>query len=140
MNSTPTIKTNEEFNDLLLQASKEACKDPEIDAAAEAVFWASSSNTWFVYCESKRGNFNAFAFDTEDGQIYHVSGPAPKRQGKGFTYLVPSNKVRRGKPIGTRNVLTDAVWAMKTGLETRGTFIRILGVTGMSVTSGGDAA
>jgi hypothetical protein len=119
------IKTPEELSAILSSAIATARKDRAIDEEITTVQWASSADTWFVYALSKvRGTFNAFAISSEDGQAYRIQGAAPKRSKK-TTLLAPAQTMRRGKPIGTRNILTDADWLMKTALETHGTFIRI---------------
>lgn len=119
------IKTPEELSSLLSSAIAAARKDRLVDEDIATVQWASSADTWFIYALSNvRGTFNAFAFSSEDGQAYKVLGAAPKRSKK-TTLLVPAQTMRRGKPIGTRNITTDADWLMETALETHGSFIRI---------------
>ena len=119
------IKTDDELSAILSAAAKAARLNPAIDAEIRSIQWASSGTTWLVYAASEFRNFNAFCFDSETGQVYEMRGGDPKPIKRGSETLMPATKARRGKPIGTRNILTDAAWVMENSLATHGSFIKV---------------
>lgn len=113
-----------------------ATKQPELAGERCNVFLYSNATDLVVLMQRGRQGFNALIVGLEDGTLYAAKGPAPKAA-KGLDRLVPAKGLRRGKPLGGRNIAdaAGAEWAVHTALTTRGTFVKVVSVTHVEATA-----
>jgi hypothetical protein len=107
-----------------------ATKQPELAGERCNMFFYSNATDLIALMQRGRHGFTALIAGLEDGALYTAKGPAPKAV-KGMDRLMPAKGLRRGKPLGGRNVTNaaDAEWAVHTALTTRGTFVKVVSVT-----------
>ncbi len=98
-----------------------ARSQPEIADQRTAAHFYSSESDIFVLMRVGFHSFNGLVVALEDGQLFAAKGSAPKAT-KGQDLLKPAKNLRRGRPLGTRNVTNpeDARWAMCGALATGG--------------------
>ena len=107
-----------------------ATKLPELAGERCNMFFYSNATDLIALMQRDRHGFNGLVVDLATGEIFAAKGAKPT-VAKSTGRLMPAKGMRRGKPLGGRNIANaaDAEWAVCTALTTRGTFVKVLTVT-----------